>query len=56
MCVPELDALPFLRRELSLMLYGNQNGKEIRKRGRICIHMSDLLCCTAKHTHTRTTL
>ena len=35
------------------MLCGDLNGKEIQKRGDICIHMADSLCCTAD---TNTTL
>ena len=27
------------------MLCGNLNGKEIPKRGDLCIHIADLLCC-----------
>ena len=30
------------------MLCGDLNGKEIRKRGGICIYMADSLCYTAK--------
>ena len=36
-----------------LMLGGNLNGKEILKRGDICVHIADSLCCTAE---TNTTL
>ena len=35
------------------VLCGEQNGKEIPKRGDICTHMADSLCCTAE---TNTTL
>ena len=35
------------------MLSGDLNGKEIQKRGNICIHIADSLCCTAE---TNTTL
>ena len=35
------------------MLCGDLNGKEIQKRGDICIHIADSLCCTAE---TNTTL
>ena len=30
------------------MLCGDLNGKEIQKRGDICIHTADSLCCTAE--------
>ena len=30
------------------MLYDDLNGKEIQKRGDICIHIPDTLCCTAE--------
>ena len=33
------------------MLCGDLNGKEIHKRGDICIRIADSLCCTAE-THT----
>ena len=29
-------------------LYGDLNGKEIQKRGGMCICITDSLCCTAK--------
>ena len=35
------------------MLCGDLNGKEIHKRGDICIRIADSLCCTAE---TNTTL
>ena len=34
-------------RELYQMLYGDLSGKEIQKRGDICIHVADSMCCTA---------
>ena len=30
------------------MLSGDLNGKEIQKRGDICIRTADLLCCTVE--------
>ena len=42
-----------MARELYSVLCGNPNGKEILKRGAICICIADLLCCTAE---TNTTL
>ena len=33
------------------MLYGDLNGKEIQKRGDICIHMTGSLCCTAENNN-----
>ena len=30
------------------MLFGNLNGKETLKRGDICVHIADSLCCTAE--------
>ena len=32
------------------MLCGDLNGKEIKKRGNICIHIADSLCCKQKQT------
>ena len=40
-------------RELYSVLCGDLNGKEIQKRGDICIRIADSLCCTAE---TNTTL
>ena len=37
-----------LHRELCSMLCGYLNGKEIQKKGDICIHLVDSLCCTAE--------
>ena len=34
-------------RELYSVLCGDLDGKEIQKRGDTCIHIADLLCCTA---------
>ena len=31
------------------VLCGDLNGKEIQKRGDICIHITDSLCCTARN-------
>ena len=38
------------RREFYSMLCGNQNGKEIHKRGHtcVCVYKVDSLCCTAE--------
>ena len=33
------------------MLCFNLNGKEIQKRGNICIHITDSLCCIAETQH-----
>ena len=30
------------------MLYGDLNGKEIQKRGDICVRIADSLCCIAE--------
>ena len=30
------------------MLYSDLNEKEIQKRGDVCIHIADSLCCTAE--------
>ena len=30
------------------MLHGDLNGKEIQKRGDICVHVADSLCCAAE--------
>ena len=38
----------YMAQELYLMLCGDINGKEIQKRGDICIHVADSLCCTAE--------
>ena len=39
------------------MFCGDLNGKEIQGRGDICIHMADLLCCTAELTqHCKATI
>ena len=35
-------------RELDSMLCGDLDGKEIQKRGDICIQIADSLCCTAE--------
>ena len=35
-------------RKLSSVLHGDLNGKEILKRGDMCIHVADSLCCTAE--------
>ena len=40
-------------RELYSVLCGDLNGKEIQKRGDICIRITDSLCCVAE---TNTTL
>ena len=32
----------------ALMLCGDLNGKEIQKRGAICVHIADSLCCTVE--------
>ena len=40
-------------RELESVLCGDLNGKEIQKRGDICIHKADSLCCIVE---TNTTL
>ena len=37
-----------LLRELYSVLCGNLNGKEIQKRGDICMHIADSLCCTVE--------
>ena len=42
-----------IHRELYSMLSGDLNGKEIQKRGDICIRIADSLCCTVE---TNTTL
>ena len=33
-------------RKLNLMCGGDLNGKEIQKRGGMCIHIADSLCCS----------
>ena len=40
------ENLLYSTRELYSMLCGDLNGKEIQKRGDICILIADSLCCT----------
>ena len=40
-----------IHRKLNSVLYGDLNGKEIQKRGDICIHMTGSLCCTAENNN-----
>ena len=35
-------------RELYSVISGDLSGKEIQKRGDICIHIADSFCCTAE--------
>ena len=38
--------------ELGSVLFGDLNGKEIQKRGHICVRRADSLCCAAETTST----
>ena len=41
-----------VHRELYSVLCGDLNGKEIQKRGDVCICLADSLCCAAEHCKT----
>ena len=41
-----------MHRELCSVLCGDLNGKEIQKRGDVCIQIADSLCCTAENNTT----
>ena len=41
-----LEKILLKYREFFSMLYGDINGKEIQKRGDMCIWVADSLCCT----------
>ena len=41
-----------MHRELCSVLCGDLNGKEIQKRGDVCIQIADSLCCTAENNIT----
>ena len=47
-CPPFLQDKLFIYRELYSKVCGDLNGKEIQKRGNMCIHIADSLCCRAE--------
>ena len=42
----------YIAQELYAVLCGDLNGKEIQKRGGICVHIADSLCCTVETNRT----
>ena len=38
----------YIAQETLLSLCGDPNGKKIQKRGDICLHIMDSICCTAE--------
>ena len=42
----------YIAQELYTVLCGDLNGKEIQKRGGICVHIADSLCCTVETNRT----
>ena len=47
-CPPFLQDKLLIYRELYSKFCGDLNGKEIQKRGNMCIYVADSLCCTAE--------
>ena len=50
LCKKQITSENLLHSTGNSMLGGDLNRKEIQKRGFICIHIADSLCCTAKIT------
>ena len=46
----------YIVQELHSMLFGDLNGKEIKKRGDICICIADSLRCTVAAQHWKVTI